>query len=222
MAAMRHTSAWMRLAAALACSVLLHLGLLAVFRLSQSTQEASHRSFAVLLAPRENTATREKTPETSEKSRSRDLVAARSTTARPVAAPDTPHIVAPPDASMGGRASVSAGPISAPASAPASKLPDAAGYLDDTRLSAAPQISGQFVAAYPPEAIGQRRRGTVIVQLMIDTDGTVAEALAVPGAPDDLTEAALAAIRRTRFTPAQAGKAPARARVYFTVSFVIE
>jgi len=83
-------------------------------------------------------------------------------------------------------------------------------------------LSGKFVATYPRAALERRLRGVVIVQLMIDTDGRVVEALALPGAPEELAEAALEALRRARFIPAQANKAPARARAYFEVSFVIE
>ena len=77
-------------------------------------------------------------------------------------------------------------------------------------------------AIYPRTALEERRRGAVVVQLMINADGRVAEALAMPGAQPDLAAAAVEALRYTRFIPARAGILPARARVYFEVSFVIE
>jgi TonB family protein len=63
----------------------------------------------------------------------------------------------------------------------------------------------------------------VVVQLMIDERGRVAEALLVTGDPSsDFAVAALAALREARFTPAEAGGRPVKARAYFAVSFVLE
>jgi TonB family protein len=117
---------------------------------------------------------------------------------------------------------VSAGPISALPSIPASQLPDATLFVGPEGLSAYPDFTAPFQMQYPRRAFEEGRRGVVVVQLMIDENGRVVEALAVPGAAEDFTAAALAGLRAARFKPAQAGGRPVKARAYFAVSFVIE
>jgi TonB family protein len=75
---------------------------------------------------------------------------------------------------------------------------------------------------FPRRALEEERRGVVVVQLLIDEDGRVAEALAMRDAPEEFAEAALAGLRAARFRPAQAGGRPVKARAYFSVSFVLE
>ena len=122
----------------------------------------------------------------------------------------------------GRQAMVSAGPITPPPGAPASRLPDAAAYLAPQAIVAHPEFAAPFEMHFPRRALEEGRRGVVIVQVLIDEDGRVAEALAFPGAAEDFTEAALAGLRAARFRPAQAGGGPVKARAYFAVSFVIE
>jgi TonB family protein len=130
---------------------------------------------------------------------------------------------AEPNAGRRVSASISTGPISPPAQPPQSKLTDAASYLDTTRLRTWPELAAPLVARYPRQAFEQRRSAVVILQMMIDESGAVAEALPLPGPASEFVEAALEALSRTRFQPAEgpAGK-PARSRVYFAVSFVLE
>lgn len=67
---------------------------------------------------------------------------------------------------------------------------------------------------YPQEAHARRAQGTTSLRFLIDTDGSVAEALVSKSSGDrSLDEAARAAIAKCRFTPATAGGKPARAWV---------
>ena len=118
--------------------------------------------------------------------------------------------------------SVTLGPISALANLP-SRLPDAADYLDPSQLTRYPQLAAPFAAHYPRRALEEGRRSQLILQLMIDERGRVIEALVALGDPSsEFAAAALAAVREARFTPAEAGGRPVKARAYFSVSFVLE
>ena len=202
----------LRLAAAVAASALVHLGLLSLLA-SPPPSRIRPVAFTVELASRDALEEQAKIPE-------RRTERSAAPVARPLggARRDRPAQTA----SVSGRPLVSASLVSAPGRQRESALADAASYLGEAQLSAPPRIAGEFRAIYPRGALEERRRGPVIVQLMIDADGSVAEALPMPGAPADLTAAAVEALRHTRFVPARAGLLPARARVYFEVSFVIE
>lgn len=67
---------------------------------------------------------------------------------------------------------------------------------------------------YPSEALARRLEGTVTLRFLVDTDGSVAEALVAKSSGDtSLDEAARVAIAKCRFTPAMANGKPARAWV---------
>jgi bla regulator protein BlaR1 len=67
---------------------------------------------------------------------------------------------------------------------------------------------------YPQEAHARRAQGTTSLRFLIDTDGSVAEALVSKSSGDrSLDEAARAAIAMCRFTPGTEGGKPARAWV---------
>lgn len=202
----------LRLAAAFAASALLHfwlLGLLGPLPPSRTRPVA----LTVELAARDALEVQARTPE---RQPERSVVAV----ARPLGG--TRHDRPAQKASVSGRPVVSASLVSTPNRQPESVLRDAASYLGEAQISVPPRIAGAFSAIYPRGALEERRRGPVVVQLMIDADGSVAEAIALPGAQPDLAAAAVEALRRTRFVPARAGMLPARARVYYEVSFVIE
>jgi bla regulator protein BlaR1 len=68
--------------------------------------------------------------------------------------------------------------------------------------------------AYPAEAYARRAEGTVTLRFLIDTDGSVADALVAKSSGDaSLDEAARAAIAKCHFKPAIADGKPARAWV---------
>lgn len=67
---------------------------------------------------------------------------------------------------------------------------------------------------YPRESLARRAQGTTTLRFLIDTDGSVAEALVAKSSGDPLLdEAARSAIAKCRFKPAMAGGTPARAWV---------
>jgi len=119
--------------------------------------------------------------------------------------------------------SISIGPASSPVEPPASHLADARTYVAPESLSSAPRLTGGFTAFYPRLAYRQGRKGVVVLQLMIDERGTVTEALPLAGTSPDFVDAAIEALRRARFQPAEGPEGrPVRARAYFAVSFVLE
>jgi len=67
---------------------------------------------------------------------------------------------------------------------------------------------------YPHESLARRAQGTTTLRFLIDTDGSVAEAVVAKSSGDALLdEAARAAIAKCRFTPAMAGTTPTKAWV---------
>lgn len=61
---------------------------------------------------------------------------------------------------------------------------------------------------------------TVLLELVVETDGTVSAATAAPGADAALAERAIATVETWRFEPATRDGTPVRARVRFEVRFV--
>ena len=211
----------LRVAAALAASLLAHLVLLSFLRLppEQPPLPAGSRLNLLLI------------PVPGER-RAESALPVPPSAAAPSVAPPTVRgererrsavaQSAAPERSRRRQPIVSAGPISVPVSPPVSQVADADRYAAAGTLSSYPEFLSPFAMNYPRRAFEEGRRGVVVVQLMIDENGRVVEALAAPGAPEDFAEAALAGLRAARFRPAQAGGRPVKARAYFAVSFVIE
>jgi protein TonB len=209
-----------RFTAALGCSVLLHLLALSLLRMpppAASAPAGSPLNLLLIPMPRWNPTPPQELPQ-----------AAPAPAPQPIGrilggAPQEPQGgPRAPEAPQRRGHSVSAGPITAPANLP-SQLRNADAYLDPSRLTRYPQLAAPFAAQYPRRALEEGRRTRVVVQLMIDERGRVAEALLVTGDPSsDFAVAALAALREARFTPAEAGGRPVKARAYFAVSFVLE
>ncbi len=66
-----------------------------------------------------------------------------------------------------------------------------------------PAVLTSVEAAYPPQALRERREGEVVLGVTVAIDGTVSEAAVERSAGAALDDAALAAVRQWRFTPAQ-------------------
>jgi protein TonB len=210
----------LRVAAAVAVSLLAHVALLSLLRLPPSMPAppaGSRLSVLLIPVPGERRAESALRP-----AREAPAVARRmphgdrerqSVAAQPGGAPETVRRRQP---------IVSAGPITAPRILPASRIADLAAYAAPEALTAYPAFAKPFEMAYPRRAYEEGRRGVVVVQVLIDEAGRVVEALAAPDSPDDFAEAALAGLRGARFRPGQAGGRPVKARAYFAVSFVIE
>ncbi|AGP35719.1 TonB-dependent receptor domain-containing protein [Sorangium cellulosum] len=77
--------------------------------------------------------------------------------------------------------------------------------------------------AYPPEAEKQGLEGSVTLQLDIDRDGRVKQAVVVESAGHGFDEAAVAAAQKLEFEPARrADGAPAAARILYRYSFTLK
>lgn len=75
---------------------------------------------------------------------------------------------------------------------------------------------------YPADALGEGVGGTVVVQLVVNTDGTPAD-VAVLRSPDGrLGAAAVVAVRRTRFQPGRVDGVPVRTRMTVPVRFDVD
>jgi TonB family protein len=72
--------------------------------------------------------------------------------------------------------------------------------------------------AYPPEAKAARIQGTVVVVLVIDTEGKVTDAKAISG-PPELHTCAVGYARAWEFEPAKVKGKPVSARFKFTMPF---
>ncbi|MCU0686394.1 MAG: TonB family protein [Polyangiaceae bacterium] len=101
--------------------------------------------------------------------------------------------------------SASPGP---PASPPSSGAPAPPAVLPPTLL-------GSSDVAYPAGATGEAR---VLLELLVSSEGAVAEARVIEG-PEPFAAAALAAARGWRFSPATREGAPVRARIRFSLAF---
>jgi protein TonB len=73
---------------------------------------------------------------------------------------------------------------------------------------------------YPAEAKAAGARGTVVVSVVVDEDGNVADAVAVSG-PALLRDAAVAAARRAKFKPTFLSGRPVRFNGIVTYIFVL-
>jgi len=82
-----------------------------------------------------------------------------------------------------------------------------------------PVLKEQVEAAYPPEALRQRREGNVGLTLTIDEEGRVQTVEVTTPAGEGFDEAAVAAARRFIFEPARKGERAMTAIVRFTYRF---
>ena len=87
-----------------------------------------------------------------------------------------------------------------------------------------PEIAGGLAAlyrsvAYPSDALDEGVGGTVIVQLVVNADGTPAEVAAVRSPDGRLSGAAVGAVRRTLFRPGRQDGRPVRTRMTVPVRF---
>ncbi|MCB9540135.1 MAG: TonB-dependent receptor [Myxococcales bacterium] len=91
---------------------------------------------------------------------------------------------------------------------------------------AAPQITPpelvEFVEAdYPAEARAQRLTGSVLLMITIEADGSVSAAEVTEPAGDGFDEAALAAVKQFRFTPAKVDGEPTAVQVAYRYNFTL-
>jgi protein TonB len=74
---------------------------------------------------------------------------------------------------------------------------------------------------YPPEALKKEFEGQVVLRLLIDSDGSIAQVEVVSDPGEGLGAAAARAVREFRFAPGKVNGVPVATTVPFTITFVI-
>jgi len=82
-----------------------------------------------------------------------------------------------------------------------------------------PEVVSRVEPRYPASARMIRSEGTVVVEVVVETDGSTGEVRVLRGISKVLDEAAVAAIRQWRFRPARVAGNPVRAYHTVTVRF---
>jgi len=84
-----------------------------------------------------------------------------------------------------------------------------------------PEVVQRVDAVYPPAALASRREGTVTLFVTVTTDGTVGDATVADSADAALDQAAIAAVRQWKFSPARRGDHVIESRIRVPFSFVL-
>jgi protein TonB len=86
-------------------------------------------------------------------------------------------------------------------------------------VDVAPKILRVVKPIYPPLALRAKMGGTVLLRVLVAENGTPADVQVIQGASGGLTESAVAAVRKWRFTPGQRNGAPVRAWTTIPIPF---
>jgi protein TonB len=89
-------------------------------------------------------------------------------------------------------------------------------------VSSMPKLAEEVRVPYPPEARRKGIEGPVVMDLLIDATGHVREATLLQGPDESLNQAALAAVKGFRFTPALVQDKPVAVRIRYAYRFVLE
>ncbi len=89
-------------------------------------------------------------------------------------------------------------------------------------LTKAPELVGFVEATYPPEAEAQGLAAQVTMQITIGADGRVSEVHVTQPAGHGFDEAAIEAVKRFAFTPAEIDFQPAAVQVEYVYHFVLK
>lgn len=109
---------------------------------------------------------------------------------------------------------------SAPQSGRQAPPPEAS--TDSAKVRTQAALSARITPTYPEPARAEGIEGVVVLALTIGPDGRVESASVLSGLGHGLDEAALAASRRTRWTPATLDGKPIRSRRRFNVRFTLD
>jgi protein TonB len=85
----------------------------------------------------------------------------------------------------------------------------------------APTVIHEVHPSYPPDALRERIQGSVVVELVVTTDGLPAAIRVIRPLSSDLDEAAVRAVREWRFNPGRLGQTPVNVRVTIILDFTI-
>jgi TonB family protein len=89
-------------------------------------------------------------------------------------------------------------------------------------LTKAPELVHFVEAVYPPEAAAAGKTASVELLITLDAEGRVSDARVVTPVGDGFDEAALEAVRRFQFTPAEVDGAPAAIQLQYVYNFVLQ
>ncbi|WP_395332456.1 energy transducer TonB [Novosphingobium sp. BL-8H] len=131
-----------------------------------------------------------------------------------------PIVTSPVPVPVPAVAMVASAPISAPVSAPAAAAPA-------PRVENAGDLSSKMISAEPPRyPLDSRRKheqGTVVLALLLDLDGKVADiSISKSSGSDRLDHAALSAVRRWRWSPTKRDGAAVMVRGLVEIPFVLQ
>ena len=136
-----------------------------------------------------------------------------------VAAPDTVArftIVIPPVAGTGAGAGAGGGPGSGGGNGTGASAEVTYG---ENAVSNRARVLASAAASYPPRARAEEVESDVALEIVVDTQGRVVEARVLTPAGYGFDDAALSAIRKYRFSPAQREGQPVRVRMRWSVQF---
>jgi TonB family protein len=130
------------------------------------------------------------------------------------AAPDVAESVAPPSGDAGSRPDGGGPAADLPADPAGSPVSNPGGDLERV-----PELITFVEAEYPPAELRAGVEGVVVLDLVINTQGTVDSVAVVDGVTPAMDAAAVAAARGFRFTPAVAGGEPVPVILQYEYSF---
>ncbi len=110
-------------------------------------------------------------------------------------------------------------PSGAPAAAPASGAAPESAPLPLTSVDGRARLLRGAAPTYPAQARADGVEGTVGLELVVDASGSLESARVVRGAGHGLDEAALAAAKQFRFTPATKDGRAVRVRMGWSIDF---
>lgn len=101
-------------------------------------------------------------------------------------------------------------------------LPKQDGAPEDLPILTPPAVKDYVEAAYPAEALALHLQGTVKLFVTLDETGAVGDAVVSEGIGNGFDEAALDAVKRMTFTPAQTSKGPVGVVFEFAYTFTLQ
>jgi TonB family protein len=97
--------------------------------------------------------------------------------------------------------------------------PEIAAVVSSSQASRKPRVLSKPDGVYTEKARDNRTKGTVVLKAVFNLNGRVIRIHAVEGLPDGLTESAIQAARRLRFTPARKDGKPISVYVQLEYTF---
>jgi protein TonB len=93
---------------------------------------------------------------------------------------------------------------------------------DDYLVTSMPVLTSEIRISYPPQAKQASIEGPVVMDLIIDDQGKVRQVSLVRGPGYGLDEAAIEAIQKFQFRPAQIADKSVAVKIRYTYRFILE